>query len=220
LDKGLLRQKAEQRLEELAAAADPSKPSESKSGPTFTWADLPRTVNLRLVPSWERLRPHKTLQAQTVTGSMTLTKDDSPYVIVGFLAVEPSAMLVIEPGVIVLFAPNAQLTNKGTLTMTSEQDWIVLAPAERGQKWKGVYSQGQVRASRCLVVGAVNGIWVDNVKEGLTASRCIFAGNDKGVLVGGVGRSATTTSTTGWSTSDSRSWPRSAASRSAAISKG
>jgi hypothetical protein len=191
LDKGLIRQRVEQRLEEITTVADSEKPSDKASAQSFRWSDLPRLVNLRLIPSWERLRPRKTLQAQTVKDSLTLTKEDSPYLIVGFLAVEPTATLTIDPGVIVLFAPDAQLTNKGRLTMTSQQGWIVLAPAGRGGKWKGIYSQGHIRASRCLVVGALNGIWVDNVKEGLTASQCIFAGNDKGVLVGGIGREPT-----------------------------
>jgi hypothetical protein len=184
LDNGLVRQKIEQRFQETTTSASAEKPAGEATAQTFRWSDLPRYANLRLVPSWERLRPRKTLQAQTIKGAMTLSRAVSPYLVIGFLAVEPDATLTIEPGVTVLFAPGAQLSNKGTLVMKSEGDWIVLAPAERGQKWKGVYSRGHIAARQCLVVGADRGLWIEEVKDGLAATQCVFAGNGSGVMAG------------------------------------
>jgi hypothetical protein len=189
LPEGLTREKVRKRLKEGEdVAGGRGRAGDGKQVPTFVWKDLPRYVNLRLVATWERLRPRTTLQAQTVKDSLTLTKAGSPYLVVGFVAVEPEATLTVEPGVVVLFAPGAQVTSKGMVKMESEEGWIVLAPATRGQKWKGIYcTAGKVTARRCVVVGAESGIWVEHGKDALTASQCFFAGNAKAVRVDGIG---------------------------------
>ena len=187
MEKGLARAKAEKRLGEVSQLEEPvaSAPiATASSKAVFGWNELPRAVNLRLVPTWERLSAHKTLQSITVTDTLVLTKQDSPYLITGYLAINPGASLTIAPGAVVLFAPDTQLNNKGTITMESEGEWIVLAPASAKQKWKGISSRGHISARRCLLVGAESGIFLEETHDGLTASECVFAGNDNGLRVG------------------------------------
>ena len=187
MEKGLARAKAEKRLAEISRLEEPvaSAPITAATGKVaFGWTDLPRAVNLRLVPTWERWPPHKTLQSMTVTETLVLTKQDSPYLVTGYLVVNPGANLTIAPGAVVLFAADAQLNNKGTITMESEGEWIVLAPASVKQKWKGISSRGHISARRCLLAAAQSGIFLEETHDGLTASECIFAGNDNGLQVG------------------------------------
>jgi hypothetical protein len=100
------------------------------------------------------------------------------------MAVDAGANLTIAPGTVVLFAADAQLNNKGTITMESAGEWIVFAPASVKQKWKGIDSHGHIIARRCLLVGAESGIFLEETHDGLTASECIFAGNGNGLRVG------------------------------------
>lgn len=191
LDKGLVKAKVEQRLKEIQMASPvqgfstPAVAGSPSGGLAFTFADLPQSASLRLNPTWERLKPRKTLAAQKVTESLTLSKDNSPYLVNGFLLIEPGATLTIEPGVIVLFAPGAELENQGTLSMNSDSTWIVLAPAQRGQHWKGVTNKSSLMsARRCLFVGADKAISVDRAKERVAVIECIFAGNGSGLSIG------------------------------------
>jgi hypothetical protein len=190
LDKGLTKEKVERRLKEAAAIATAIQSGgiettkASHDGLEFTWKDLPKYAKLRLVPSWEKARPRTTLANQTVSDALVLTRANSPYVVTGFLLVEANATLTAEPGVVVLFAPGAQLTNKGTLNLSSNADWIVLAAADRTRRWKGVASRGAIAARRCLLVGADAGIAIEECGKGLTANECVFAGNGWGVRIG------------------------------------
>jgi hypothetical protein len=190
LEKGLTREKVERRLKELVAAATALQSGVIETtkaghdGLKFTWKDLPKYAKLRLIPAWEKARPRTTLANQAVSDALVLTRANSPYLVTGFLLVEANATLTAEPGVVVLFAPGAQLTNKGTLNLSSEGDWIVLAAADRTRRWKGVASRGVVAARRCLLVGADAGIAIEECGKGLTANECVFAGNGRGAQIG------------------------------------
>ncbi len=195
LDTGLVRSKVEGRIRTFTGATAPGaaaaqsvnaiKPQTSKGYVDLTLNDLPKFASKRLVPSWEHMRIGKTLASQTVTDTLVLRKADSPYLITGFLLVETGATLKVEPGVIVLFAPEVKLTSKGRIELTSDDQWIALVSADRNQKWKGILSSGgKVTARRCLLVGAELGIVTERAEDGLVAMECIFAGNGKAVVSG------------------------------------
>jgi hypothetical protein len=195
LEKGLLREKVEKRLKMIPPVesidAVVAKPASGKGPSALRLEDLDRYEKLDVSHPWDRTKPRTVLAAQTVSDSLILKSQNSPYLVTGLLVIEAHAKLLIEPGTVVLFAPGITLENKGAITMTSDGAWIVLASAEAGKRWKGIDCSGTIAAKRCLLEGAENAVEIHNRNNAGTFSACIFANCGCGLSVGN-GGSATT----------------------------
>lgn len=194
LEKGLLREKVEKRLKQIPAQAGAEAITAGPSGKgpaAFRLEDLSRYERLTISRAWERTKPRTTLAAQRVTDTLVLKSQNSPYLVTGLLVIEPGGKLLIEPGTVVLIAPGITLENEGTITMTSDGPWIVLAAAEAGKRWKGINSSGTITAQHCLLEGAEIAVEIHNHINGGSFSSCIFGNCGYGLSVGN-GGSATT----------------------------
>ena len=148
---------------------------------TFLLARLAAYKNMTLSRDIHLGKARTALNSSLVERDTTLTKGGSPYLISGFLTVEQAATLTVEPGVKLYFAPGAKLHNKGTLKMQGDGRWIILCPAQRDQRWNGVYSEGPVVASSCIVAGSDEGIFFKDPRGASTIDECVFSNNKSGL---------------------------------------
>ncbi len=188
MDKGLLRTKLELRIQAAAAPGEsgPVAMVNSRAGGPVEWKldELAQYERLQIKRPWAGHSPKTTITAQRVEGSVALTRKGSPYLITARLLVPSGATLTIEAGAVVLFAPGTGIRNQGTLNILSDSDWIVLANAQDGSRWKGVdCTDGRATCRRCLVLGADTAFTMHKNREGLVATHCTFAENDIAISV-------------------------------------
>jgi hypothetical protein len=177
VDKGLLRQKLEQRIQLCADDATPAKIQNAKTGDLIEWKfdNLSKFEQLKVVASWRRTPPKTTLGGQVVNSSLVITREKSPYLITGPIVVRSGATLTIESGAVLLVAPKVKIDVEGTLTAASEGPWIVLAASDASSNWAGIVSAGKIDLRRCLMTGAVDALEAGN--GNVTVTDCIFANN-------------------------------------------
>lgn len=120
-----------------------------------------------------------------------LKADASPYSIESNVFVEKNAVLVIEPGVVLQFAPGAGLYVEGQLVIAGTGlHKVTLEPygESKNANWKGVFisSDKENEIRNAVVSGAENGIVVENGSLSMqsssvskTTSRGIYAKNSK-----------------------------------------
>ena len=105
-----------------------------------------------------------------------LRADQSPYLIEKEVFVEPHSVLVIEPGVVILFAPEGSLNVKGQLIVagTRGKDVEFKSASSLPQKgdWKGIVISGNETSEirNAIISNAENGIILENSKLILNAT--------------------------------------------------
>ncbi len=133
------------------------------------------------------------LSGTKLSGSLQgfLKADASPYLIEENVTIEKDNVLIIEPGVILQFAPNTGLYAKGQLVIAGNKAKKVVlttADASGNSKWKGVFissvSENEIR--NVTVSNAENGFVVENSNLTLqsaevnkTSQHGFFAKNSK-----------------------------------------
>lgn len=120
-----------------------------------------------------------------------LKADASPYLIEENVSIEKDNVLIIEPGVVLQFAPNAGLNVKGQLVLAGNKaNKVVLttADASGNSKWKGIFisSEAENEIRNAAISNAENGLVVENSNLSLqsaevskTSQRAVFAKNSK-----------------------------------------
>lgn len=122
-----------------------------------------------------------------------LKADKSPYIISENISISKNSMLVIEPGVQLLFAPNASFNVNGQLIVAgTPEEPVIFGAASRGAKkfdpWKGIVivSEEQSEIRNAKILEAQNGIvlensslLVSNTSVEKTTGRGIYAKNSK-----------------------------------------
>jgi hypothetical protein len=197
LDKGLLHEKLEHRISLAGAPQGGSLAgSQTVRAPATLghaeWSidNLPQYQQLNVARTWESVQPRSTLAAQTIDGTLTLTQENSPYLVTGDVVVTAAARLTIEPGAVVLFAPQVKLQVDGALTAVSDGAWMVLAAAGQNGRWTGLLVQGKADLRRCLIGGA--DVAVSAPRANVSAVDCIIAESGIGIDVGNLGHGTAT----------------------------
>ena len=119
-----------------------------------------------------------------------LKANQSPYLVEKDIYVEPHSILVIEPGVVLQFAPNTALDIQGQIVVAGTHAQNVIfksaATVPKSGDWKGIYLSGDAKSEirYATISGAQNGIIAENSKLSLqsstiekTSGRGLFARN-------------------------------------------
>lgn len=117
---------------------------------------------------------------------------NSPYLVEEDIFVDPHAVLIIEPGVIVMFKPGTSLNVQGQLVVAGTRNDNVIfksaATVPMNGDWDGIFISGDVKSEIrfATISGAKNGLVVENSRLNLqssiiekTSHRGLFARNAK-----------------------------------------
>lgn len=121
-----------------------------------------------------------------------LKADKSPYLVTENLVVDKASAVIVEPGVVLQFAPGTGLYVQGQFVVAgSNAEPVVFKPASTaptGGSWKGIFISGENTSEirNATVSGAENGIAVENSSLNLrfsfienTSNRGVYAKNSK-----------------------------------------
>ncbi|MCQ2098521.1 MAG: hypothetical protein MJY87_11350 [Fibrobacter sp.] len=121
-----------------------------------------------------------------------LRADQSPYLVEDQLLVEAHSILVIEPGVVLLFAPNGSLHVQGQIVVAGTRgknvEFKSASSLPKNGDWKGIVISSDEKSEirNALISGAENGIILENSKLSLqsttiekTTGRGLYAKNSQ-----------------------------------------
>ncbi len=121
-----------------------------------------------------------------------LKLDNSPYVFENDITVDKHSVLVVEPGVVLQFAPGAGLYVQGQLVVAGSRNSSVIfksaSSLPKSGDWKGIFiaTDSPTEIRHALISGAENGIVIENSTLNLetviiekTTSRGVYAKNSK-----------------------------------------
>lgn len=159
-------------------------------------AEQPSTTNVAgsaAIPQAEE-KNFELLPGTKLSGKLQgfLKADASPYTIEEDVSIEKNNVLVIEPGVILQFAPKAGLHAEGQLVVAGNKAKKVLFKSavsnSDNAKWKGIFisSESENEIRNAEISGAENGLVIENSSislQGTTVSknsgRGVYARNSK-----------------------------------------
>ena len=144
--------------------------------------------------------PVSYLEGTEISGEIQgfIKADNSPYLVVEDLTVEPNTAVIIEPGVVFLFMPNTGIHSEGQFIVAgSRANTVIFRSASSSPKpgdWKGITITGETSSEirNANIRDAVAGIAVENSNLSLQStnvsnslSRGLFARNSKVTVTDG-----------------------------------